>query len=152
MFAVSMPNRATSCALVDTATKCLAMALSSLQARQRPLPRRLRVGHGFQRGEGLGGDDEQCLGGIEVAHRFGEIRAVDIGDEAERHRAVAVVAQRVIGHDRTEIGAADADIDQIANTLAGMTLPIPAAHPVGKIGHLVKHGVHIGHDVSAIDA
>ena len=94
-----------------------------LQARQQPVARRVRVGHGFQRGEGLGGDDEQRLGRIEIAHRFGEIRAVDVGDETESHGAVAVVLQRFIGHDRAEIGAADADIDDVADAFAGMAFP-----------------------------
>ncbi len=58
--------------------------------------------------------------------------------------------QRLVGHDRAEIGAADADIDDIADALAGMTVPFPAAQPGGKIGHLVEHGVHVGHDVASI--
>ena len=47
---------------------------------------RLRIGHRFQRREGFRGDDEQRLGRIQIAHRLGEIGAIDVGDKAERHR------------------------------------------------------------------
>ena len=152
MLAVSMPNFATSSALVETATKCLAMApRSPLQPGQQPVARGVGVGHGLQRGEGLRGDDEQRLRGIEIAHRLGEIGAVDVGDEAERHGPLAVVLQRLIGHDGPKVGAADADIDHIADPLAGMALPVAAAHAVGEVGHLVQHGMDIGHHIPAVD-
>ena len=60
-------------------------ACLAVQAGQQPVARGARVGHGLERGEGLGGDDEQRLRRIEIAHRLGEVRAVDIGDEAEGH-------------------------------------------------------------------
>ena len=111
----------------------------------------MRVGHGLQRGEGLGGDDEQRLGGIEVANRLGEIRAVDVGDEAEGHGPLAIVLQRLIGHDRPEIRAADADIDDVADALSGMPFPAAAAQPVGEIRHLVENLMDVGNHVPAID-
>jgi hypothetical protein len=54
-------------------------SLLTVQAGQHPLARGMRVCHRFQCGECLGGDNEQCLGGIEIAYRLGEIRAIDIG-------------------------------------------------------------------------
>ena len=143
-----MPNFATSWALVETATKCLAMAaFVAVQAGQQPIARRMRVGHRLERGEGLGGDDEQRLRGIEIAHRLGEIGAVDVGDEAEGHGALAVMLQRLVGHDRAEIRAADADVDHVADAPAGMTLPGAAAEPMGELRHPVQNGVDLGHDV-----
>ena len=109
------------------------------------------VGHGLQRREGLGGDDEQRLRGIEIAHRLGEIRAIDIGDEAERHVALAVVPERLVGHDGTEVRAADADIDHIADALARMALPGAAAHAISEIRHPVQHGMDLGHHILAVD-
>ena len=35
--------------------------------------------------------------------------------------------------------------------LAGEALPVAAAHAVAEVGHLVEHGVHVGHDVLAVD-
>ena len=147
-----MPNFATSAALVETATKCLATDFSSPPRPASDQSRaRVRVGHGLQRGEGLRRDDEQRLCRIEVAHGLGEVGAVDVGDEAERHGALAVVAQRLVGHHRAEVGAADADVDDIANALAGVALPLAAAHAVGESRHLVEHGVDLGHHVLAVD-
>ena len=137
MFSVSMPNAATSSALVETATKWLATAASSPpRPRQHPFARGAGVGHRLQGREGLRGDDEQRLGRVEVAGRLGEVGAVDVGDEAERQVAAAVVAQRLVGHHRPEVGAADADVDDVADRPAGVPAstrrraPAPRTTPI----------------------
>ena len=66
-------------------------------------------------------------------------------------RAVAVVLQRLVGHHRPEVGAADADVDDVADALAGVALPRAAADAVGEVGHPVEHRVDVGHDVLAVD-
>ncbi len=53
----------------------------------------------------------------------------------------------LVGHDRPEIGAADADVDDVADGLAGVAQPGAAAHSLRERGHLVQDGVHPGHDV-----
>ena len=147
-----MPNSATFSAFVETATKCLATALASPpRPSKRPIARALRVGHRLQRREGLRGDDEQRFRRIEIARRLDEIRAVDVGHEAERHGAVAVVLERLIRHHRPEVGAADADIDDVADAFAGVAFPLAAADAVGEVGHLVEHGMNLRHDVLAVD-
>ena len=147
-----MPNSDTFAALVETATKCFATALGvAAKARQQPVARALSVGHRLQRREGLGRDDEQRFRGIEVAGRFDEVGAVDVGDEPERHVPLAVMLERLVGHHRPEVGAADADVDDVANALAGVALPGAAADPVGEVRHLVEHGVDLRHHVLAID-
>ena len=90
---------------------------------EAPLTRALRVGHGLERGEGLRRDDEQRLGRVEVARRLGEVGAIDVGDEAHGEIAIAVVAQRLVGHHRAQVRAADSDVDDVADPLAGMALP-----------------------------
>jgi hypothetical protein len=59
--------------------------------------------------------------------------------------------QCLIGHHRPEVGAADADVNDIANAFAGVPLPRAAPHAVGEIHHLVEHGVDVRHDVLAIN-
>jgi hypothetical protein len=118
------------------------------EAGQQPIARGMR--HGLQCGEGLGGDNEQRLGRIEIAHRLGEIRAIDIGHEAQRHGPLAVVPQRFVGHDRPKVRPADADIDHIADPFAGMTLPGAAAQPLSEIRHRVQNGMDVGHHIAAI--
>ena len=146
-----MPNLATSLALVETATKCLAIALLVFERCQAPGAGRVGVGQRFQRRECLGRDDEQRFGRIEIARRLGQVGAVDVRDKAERQIAVAVVPQRFIRHDRAEVGAADADVDDVFDPLAGVALPLAAANAIGKVGHLVEHGMNLGDDVLAID-
>jgi hypothetical protein len=59
--------------------------------------------------------------------------------------------QCLIGHHRTQVGAADSDIDDIAYALAGVTLPGAAPYTVGEVGHFVEHIVNIGHDIMTVN-
>ena len=81
------------------------------------------VGHGFQRRECFGRDDEKRFGWIETTHGFHEVGPIDIGNESERQVPVAVMSQGFVSHHRSEVGAADSDVDDVANGLAGMTFP-----------------------------
>ncbi len=123
----------------------------ALQRVHDPLARGGRVGHGLQRGEGLGREDEEGLRRIEIVGRVGKGRAIDIGDEAERHLRIGKVAQRDVGHLRPQIRSADADVDHVLDGLAGVALPLAAAHAIGKGRHLVEHCVHVGDNVFAVD-
>ena len=125
MLAVSMPNSETLAAFVETATKCLATDGVTSEGGEQPVAGRVGVGHRLQRGEGLGGDDEQGFLRIEVADGFREVGAVDIGDETEGHGPVAVVLQRLVGHHRPEVGAADADVDDIRMRLPVWPFQVP---------------------------
>ena len=57
--------------------------LVSAEPLRAQCARGVRVGHGLQRGEGFGGDDEERFVGAEIADGFDEVGAVDVGDEAE---------------------------------------------------------------------
>ena len=110
-----------------------------VQGRDRPCARRLRIDERFERGERLRADDEQRFVGCEPANGLREVGAVDVRHEPEREIALAVVAQRFIGHHRAEIGAADADVDDVADGLAGEAFP-PAAADIGtEGGHSLQH-------------
>ena len=50
--------------------------------------------------------------------RLGQVRAVDVRDEAKRQVAVAVIAEGLISHHRPEVRAADADVDDVFDPLA----------------------------------
>ena len=78
----------TSSAFVETATKCFATAASSPSARSSQSRADVRVRHRLERRERLRRDDEQRLGGGEVARRLDEVGAVDVRDEPERQVAV----------------------------------------------------------------
>src|SRR3546814_7804742 len=72
-----------------------------------------------------------------------EVGAVDVGHEREAHVAITEIAQRLAGHHRAEVRAADADADHVADALARMPRPLPAAHALGEGRHAVEHLVHL---------
>ena len=94
--------------------------LVAAEALQGPVAGGVGVGHGLEGGEGLGGDEEEGFVGFEVNDCFGEVGSVDVGDEAEGEIALRVVLESLVGHDGTEVGAADADVDDVLDALAGV--------------------------------
>ncbi len=109
------------------------------------------VRHRLERRERLGRNDEERLGRIEVAHSFREIRSVDVRHEAEVHVARAAGLERLVRHHGPQVRSPDADIHDVADALAGVTQPLPAADPVRERSHPVEHGMHLGHHVDAVD-
>ena len=83
-----------------------------------------------------------------VGHQVG---GVDVGDEPRGDSRVGVVAQRVVHHHRAQVRAADADVDDGLDALAGRAGPFAAAQPVGEVAHPVQHLVHIVDDVLSVD-
>jgi len=83
-------------------------------------------------GEGLGRQNEKSFSGIKIMRRIGEGRTVNVGNETELHRGIGKVTQRVVGHFRPEIRAADADVDHVLDRLAGVAFPFAAAHAPGE--------------------
>ena len=61
------------------------------------------------------------------------------------------MAQCVVHHHRTEVGAADTDVDDGLDALAGGALPLTGAQLVGEVTHRVEHCVHVGDHVLAVD-
>ncbi len=59
--------------------------------------------------------------------------------------------QRFVRHNRPQVGAAYADVDEIAYDLTGVAPPLAAADVVGEIGHLVQHAMNLRHYVLAVD-
>jgi hypothetical protein len=117
----------------------------------RPPTRGRGIGHSLKRREGLRGDDKQGLRCIQIVRRLDEIGAVDIGDEPEAHRPVAVGPKRPVGHLGAEIGAADADVDDVADSSTGMAGPDARANLLGKGRHPVENLVDLRNHVVAVD-
>src|SRR3954463_12461704 len=124
--------------------------LVTTKSFERPCTCGLSVGHGLERGECFGRDDEQRLGGIEILNSLGEVGAIDVRNEAEGEIALGVMLERLIGHDGTEVGAADADVHDIADALSCVTLPVAAANTIREGSHAVEYGMHIGDDILSI--
>ena len=64
---------------------------------------------------------------------------------------LAVGGQGLVGHHRAEVGAADADVDDRADPLAGDAGPRAGADLVGEGVDPVEHLVDVGDDVLAVD-
>ena len=148
-----MPNLATSAAFVETATKCLRH-----RPRRRPEPAsdQARAVWALVIVSSVVKVLEETMKSVSAGSRsrsgFGEIRAIDVGDEAERHVALAVVPQRLVRHDRAEIGAADPDVDDVADALSAVSAPLPCCAPVWqKCGHSVQHAVDLGDHILAVE-
>ncbi len=127
--------------------RCLVAA----ESRQGPLARRLSVGHRLKRREGLGRDHEQRLGRIEIAGRLNEVGRVDVRDEPECHVASRVVAQRLVCHLRTEVGAADADVDHVSDRLTRVPAPETRPHALAEGAHAIENLVDLLDDVDPVD-
>ncbi len=147
-----MPNAATLPALVETATKCRATAASSPQCLDQPVAGRAGIAQRLEGREGLGGDDEERLRRIEVAERLGEIGAIHVRDEAEGEVAPRECSECLVGHHRAQVGAADADVHDVADGPAGVSPPGAVADLVSEAGHAVEHLVDLRDHVLAVDA
>jgi hypothetical protein len=120
------------------------------QPSDHPLPGAVRVGHRLQRGKSLGRHDEERFGWIEGSGCLNEISRIHVGNKAKSQRPVAVIPQRFISHYRSEIGAANPDVDNVADRFAGISLPFAAPDTVGEARHLVEHGMYLRHNILAI--
>ena len=109
------------------------------------------VGEGLERGEGLGDDDYERGLGIQALELLGLVVGVDVGDVAAVDTGVGIGTQSLVGHDRAQVGAADADGHQMLDLLAGNALPLTGAHALGEGIHAVEDLVHVGDDVLAVD-
>ena len=83
--------------------------------------------------------------------RLGKVIAVDVGDKFAAQSAVAVKFEGLVGHDRTEVRPAYADVDHIADLFSGVAQPLTRTDAVGKRCHFVQNLMDRGDDVLAID-
>ena len=77
-------------------------------------------------------DDEQRGLGLQVGQRGGRVGRVDVGDEPALQLGVPVGGEGLVGHHRAEVGAADPDVHDRPDPLAGDPGPRPAAHLLGE--------------------
>ena len=116
-----------------------------------PSPDQTSIGHGLERREGLRRDHHQGSGRIEPCQRYGGLRTVDIGDEPSLKAGHRVATQSLGRHHGSEIGAADADVDDGGQSLARGSGPRPRSDRVGELTHCLEYFGHVGRHVMAID-
>ncbi len=121
------------------------------QRVDQPRAGRGGVGHRLLGGEGLGGDDEERRGRIDRLERLAEVRAVDVGDEVHP-RALAAVRRQCVGDHRwPEIGAADADVDDVADAIAAGAGPRARTDRGAERVDVRPGRVDLGHHVASTD-
>ena len=77
--------------------------------------------------------------------------AIDVRDEVHGKAFVAVGLERFADHQRTQVRAADADIDDVGDRAAGAADPLAAADLVGEREHPGQHVIDVGHHVVTVD-
>ena len=151
MFAVSMPNLATPSALVESATKWRAMPSSAPIAASV----HRRAAAAFVIVSSVVNVLEAMMNSVSCGSRPWVALAKSAPSTLATKRTVrsriAERPQRAIGHFRPEIGAADADIDDVADSLAAVSGPGAGPHLARERGHPVEDGVDLGHDILAVD-
>ena len=91
------------------------------QALDQPGARRGGVGHGLLGGEGLGRDHEQGVRRLERRQSIVQLGAVHVGHEVRAQVRTLVGLQRLADHARPQVGAADADVDDVGDGRAGVS-------------------------------
>ena len=111
-----MPNLLTSASLVERATKCFATCRLVAELGQQPVAGGVGVGHRLLGGEGLRGDDEQRPLRVEPASASAPCACRRRWRRNARGRPLGGVGrERRADHERPEVGAADADIDDVGD-------------------------------------
>ncbi len=93
-----------------------------------PRARRIGVGLRLLRRKGLRADDDQRLRRIDAADQILELRAIHVGDEMRRDVAAPLRLERIAHQQRSQIRAADADVDHVLESLAGHAALLARAH------------------------
>ena len=146
-----MPNFATSAAFVDTATKCLETDFSS---PPRPASDQARAAWALVIVSRVVNVFEEIMKSVSAGSRSRTASAKSVPSTFETKRnaivAIAVMLQRLVGHHGPEVGAADPDVDDVANAFACVSFPFAAADATREIRHLVEDGMDQGHDVLSV--
>ena len=82
---------------------------------------------------------KRVVSGSRLLERLGDVRAVDVGDEVRRagraRRRASAPRSTITG---PEVGAADADVDDVGDRLAGVAGHAPLADRVGELAHVLE--------------
>ena len=117
-------------------------------ALAQPVAGGVGVEQGFGGGETFAGEGKQGAAEVEAGEGGGEFRAVGVGGEMHAQAGV-VGGEGGGGHARAEVGAADADVDQIGKRQAVCIGVCAADEAVGEIEGAFAFAPYFGQDVFA---
>ena len=143
-LAAGMPNCSVSSRLVEQGDEMIGDGAFPAGRGEQPGAGGAGVGQRLLGGEGLAGDDEQRRARVEAGEQRGDVGAIDVGDEMHGEVRQLPGAQRPGRHPRPEVGAADADIDDVGDAFAGKAAPLAAVHAFAEVLHALEHGANLG--------
>src|SRR5262245_6205764 len=79
------------------------------------------------------------------------MRAVDIRHKVDVQPFLGVRFEGFGDHHRAEIGTANSDVHYVSNAFARVASPGAAPNSITKGLHVLEDGIHLGHDILAID-
>ena len=127
---------------------------AAAQVRRKPFAGRLCIPERLDGREGLGGDDEQCGCRVEAGERTGEMFRIDIGHEGDVDAIAgrgARAGERFAHHRGSEVGAADTEVDDVADRPSRGAQPQAAAQLNRQRAHAHLRGADPRDDVGAVD-
>ena len=152
-----MPNAATLSRAVETATKCWATAAlrdSSSSAVPRVSQSHSRARRALVRVSRVPNVLDATMNSVgrrvEALDLLGQVRRVDVGDEPHLEAVLHVRLERLVGHDGPEVGAADADVHDGRDPLAGHAGPRAGPHLLRERVHLGELGLYVGVDLLSV--
>jgi hypothetical protein len=80
------------------------------------------------------------------------MRSIDVGHEVQPRSLARIGRQRFGHHRRSEIRAANPDIDDVGDPGAGVSGPFAAADAIAEAAHVLERGEDVGHDVAAVNS
>ena len=87
---------------------------------------------------------------VNSSQDLSNMSTIDVRDEMNLEGSIITVRLQSLGdHIRSEIAAADTDVNHIGDAFSGVAEPLTRANRVHERLHLVEHGVHLSHDVHA---
>ena len=110
---------------------------------QKPLPGRASIQHGLGRGEGFGGNQKQRAFRFDPAQHMSQLVAVHIGDKVKVLVLVYPVLKGIDHDFRTQVRAADADIDDIGDLPAALDLIGQGEHSIQRVVNFTQRRVHV---------
>ena len=102
-----------------------------------------RVDQRFDRAERLRGDDEQRALGIQLRQQAREFRAVDVRQKVHVGAVLMAVGQCIDDQFRAKPRAADADMNDGGDGLAGEAAPLTAAHLAREFLHARERALNL---------
>ena len=151
MLAASIPNSATLAAFVDTATKWRAMSFSAAppaRNQARALAALVMVSMVVKVFEAI---TNRVRAGFTRASTWASWSPSTFETKCMVRARMAIGGERLAGHRRAQVRAADADVDHVADRFAGIAAPAPLAHRCGELADALAYRRHGRHHVLAID-